>query len=207
MRPATHSTPDALEASPVLGGVGQIPAAQPLELRSALSRIERGQQRFEAHCRARVSPASSEARQRDTERAMSQENVEVIRAVYDRFSEGDFRASADLLDPYVVLVLSPEFAPALTSAHGGVLYGVEAVADYTRSLLEVMTDFTMEAKDIVAAGESVLVDVHQRAVGRTSGVPTEVGYFTLWTFRGPKVIRIESFGERADALEAAGLSE
>jgi ketosteroid isomerase-like protein len=138
---------------------------------------------------------------------MSQENVEAIRAVYDRFSEGDFRASADLLDPHVVLVLAPEFAPSLFSGHGGVLYGVEAVADYTRSLLEVMTDFTMEAKDIVAAGESVLVDVHQRAVGRTSGVPTEVGYCTPWTFRGPTVIRIESFGERADALEAAGLEE
>jgi hypothetical protein len=35
---------------------------------------------------------------------MSRENVEAIRAVYDRFSEGDFRASADLLDPHVVLV-------------------------------------------------------------------------------------------------------
>jgi ketosteroid isomerase-like protein len=138
---------------------------------------------------------------------MSQENVEAIRAVYERFSEGDFRASADLLDPHVVLVLNPEFAPSLSSAHGGVLHGVEAVADYTRSLLEVMTDFTMEAKDIVAAGESVLVDVHQRGVGRASGVPTEVRYFTLWTFRGPKVIRIESFGKRAEALEAAGLVE
>jgi hypothetical protein len=63
---------------------------------------------------------------------MSQENVEAIRAVYERFGEGDFRASADLLDPHIFLVLSPEFAPSLTSAHGGVLYGVEAVADYTR---------------------------------------------------------------------------
>jgi hypothetical protein len=32
-------------------------------------------------------------------------------------------------------------------------------------------------------------------------------YFTLWTFRGRKVIRIESFPERAQALEAAGLRE
>ena len=34
---------------------------------------------------------------------MSQENVEIVRAVYERFSEGDFRASADVLDPHVVL--------------------------------------------------------------------------------------------------------
>ena len=32
-------------------------------------------------------------------------------------------------------------------------------------------------------------------------------FFTLWTLRGGKVIRIESFRERAEALEAAGLRE
>ena len=42
---------------------------------------------------------------------MSQENVEIVRAVYDRWSEGDFHASVDLLDPHVVLVLGPEFGP------------------------------------------------------------------------------------------------
>ena len=51
------------------------------------------------------------------------------------------------------------------------------------------------------------VSVHQRGVGRTSGVPTEMRYFTLWSFRGRKVIHLESFRERAAALEAAGLSE
>jgi hypothetical protein len=29
---------------------------------------------------------------------MSQENVELLRVIYDRFSEGDFRASVDLFD-------------------------------------------------------------------------------------------------------------
>jgi len=32
-------------------------------------------------------------------------------------------------------------------------------------------------------------------------------YFTLWSFRGATVIRIESFRERSAALEAAGLRE
>jgi ketosteroid isomerase-like protein len=35
---------------------------------------------------------------------MSQENVEVVRRVYDRWGEGDFRASLEVLDPHVVLV-------------------------------------------------------------------------------------------------------
>jgi ketosteroid isomerase-like protein len=86
-------------------------------------------------------------------------------------------------------------------------YGVEAVAAYTRAILEPMRRLTMEAEEIIEAGDSVLVGVRQRGIGRASGVPTEARYFTLWTFRGGKAIRLESFTDRAAALEAAGLSE
>lgn len=137
---------------------------------------------------------------------MSERNVEIVRAVYERFSEGDFRASLDVLDPHVVMVLGPAFVPE--SPGGTTHFGAEAVAAYTRDyLLKPWADFTMDAEEIVAAGDSVLVGVRQRGIGVDSGVPTELRYFTIWSFRGRKVIRIESFRERADALEAAGLSK
>lgn len=62
----------------------------------------------------------------------------------------------------------------------------------------------MEAEQLVAAGDSVLAGVRQRGVGTTSGVSTEMRYFTLWSFRGGKVIRLESFRERAEARRRAG---
>jgi ketosteroid isomerase-like protein len=105
------------------------------------------------------------------------------------------------------MVLGTQFAPSLfASPVGGAYHGIDAVAAYTRSLLEDQT-VTMEADEVDAVGDSVVVAVRQHAVGRTSGVPTEIRYFTVWSFRGRKVIRIESFRERAEALEAAGLSE
>jgi ketosteroid isomerase-like protein len=91
---------------------------------------------------------------------MSQENVEIVRAVYERWSEGDFRASADLLDPHVLLVLRPEFPEA------GTYLGDEAVAAYTRDLLETNRHLTQEAEEIIAAGDSVVVGVRQRGVGK-----------------------------------------
>ena len=139
---------------------------------------------------------------------MSQENVEVMRAVYDRYREGDFRASADLLDPYVVLVLSRASDWGPETPESGMYIGSEGIAEYTReNLIKPWSHFTMEAEEIVKAGDSVLVHVHQRGVGRTSGVPSELHYFTLWSFRGPRIIRIESFRDRGAALEAVGLSE
>ena len=57
---------------------------------------------------------------------MSHIRVEAVRAVYERWSEGDFQTHADLLDSHVVLVLGPDFPDAGTNS------GIEAVAAYTR---------------------------------------------------------------------------
>ena len=53
---------------------------------------------------------------------MSQENVEIVRGIFERWGEGDFRAGTDLFDPHVVLVLRPEFPDP------GAYLGPEAVA-------------------------------------------------------------------------------
>lgn len=136
---------------------------------------------------------------------MSEENVELARSVYERYGQGDFRAAADLLDRHVVLVLDPVFAASLfASPVDEAFYGIDAVSDYTRGFLED-AHVTMAAEEIVAVGDSVLVSVHQRMTGKKSGIPLESRYVSVWSFRGGKVIRIESFGERADALEAVGL--
>jgi ketosteroid isomerase-like protein len=132
---------------------------------------------------------------------MSQENVEVVRDVYERWSQGDFRASLDVLDPLVLFVLRPEFPDA------GTYLGRERLAEYTRGLLEPWTRFTIEAEEIADAGDSVVVAVLQRGVGDGSGAATEFRYFQVWSFRGRKVIRLENFRERAEALEAVGLRE
>ena len=132
---------------------------------------------------------------------LSEENVDAIRAVYERWGEGDFEAGLDLLDPHAVLVHDPEFEA------GGPSYGINAITEFTRGMLEAWTRFTISAEEVIPARDSVLVGVHQRGVGRASGVPADLHYFMVWTFRGHKVVRFESIRVRAKALEAAGLSE
>ena len=132
---------------------------------------------------------------------MTRDRVEAVRAVYDRWAQGDFRAGLDLFDPYVVLVHDPEFEA------GGPAFGSKAVSSYTRTMLEAWKRFTIEAQEVITAGDSVIVRVRQRGVGSGSGVATDLEYFMVWTFRGHKVVRFESIRGRARALEAAGLSE
>jgi ketosteroid isomerase-like protein len=129
---------------------------------------------------------------------MSRANAEAVGRVYDRWREGDFRTS-DVFDPDVVFVLRPEFPDA------GAYHGVAEVAAYTRGFLEPWTHIAIEAEEITDAGDTVIAAVRQHGVGDESGAATEFRYFQVWSFRGPRVIRLENVRTRAEALEAAGM--
>jgi ketosteroid isomerase-like protein len=128
-------------------------------------------------------------------------NADVVRGIYAEWGRGNFRAGTDLYDTHVVLVLRDEFPDA------GVYVGQDETRTYMRRFLADWTDAAIEAEEVLDAGDSVAVAVHQRATGSGSGVSTDMRYWQLWTFRAGAVIRIESVMERADALEAVGLQD
>jgi ketosteroid isomerase-like protein len=100
----------------------------------------------------------------------------------------------------VLLVLGLDFPDA------GVYHGTEEIGRYMRE--DFLADFAearIVGEEFLAAGDSVVVRVRQRAMGPGSGAPVEMSYYQVWTFRGPSIIRIESIRERADALAVAGL--
>ena len=129
---------------------------------------------------------------------MSHENTEIVRAVYERWADGDF-LTADVFDPEAELVMPPELPDTGTYA------GVDAIAEYTRGFLEPWTRITIEAEEIIDAGDRVVVNIVQRGVGSSSGAPTELSYAHVWTFRDGRAVRIEAYRERAAAASAAGL--
>lgn len=130
---------------------------------------------------------------------MAAENVEAVRAVYERWGAGDFSAGPELFDPHLVFIMRPQFPDS------GVYLGPEEVARYMRGFLEAWTRVTIEAEEIVEAGDSVIAAVAQRGTGTGSGAETELRYFHVWSFRGPRVIRWESFRERGEAFASVGL--
>ena len=132
---------------------------------------------------------------------MSQENVEIVRAVYDEWGRGNFRAGLDLYDSLVLYIPLPEFP------HAGRYLGTNSVREFMLAWMEAWNDLTMAAEDLIEAENSVVAAVRQRGAGRESGTPIDLRYFAVWTFRGRAVIRLEDFRERQEALEAVGLRE
>ena len=134
---------------------------------------------------------------------MSQENVEAVRAVYDEWKKGNFRAGVDLFDRRAMFIFhgAPDFDET------GYAVGPEALAEYMRKWIEPWKRLTISAEEFIEAEASVMVVARQRGAGQESGLSVDLLQFQVWSFRGPKVIRLEGFLDRSEALEAVGLSE
>jgi len=140
-------------------------------------------------------------RRRDTA-PMSQENVDTVARVYEGWERGDFTASVSLLEGNVTLVIDPGIPDG-----GGVFVGREGVRTYMTRFLAAWDSLTIAAESLKDVGDTVLVKVKQSGTGRGSGVPVDISFFQLWTFRGGNVIRLETILREEDALDAVGLSE
>ena len=126
---------------------------------------------------------------------MSQQHLDTVRGIYDEWARGNFRAGVELFDSQVVFVegVGPD---------GGVHVGVEEVKSFMRGFLGAWAEVTIEAQELIPAGDTVVVHVQQRATSTAVGLHADHQYFQLWTFRGDRVIRLDNVPDRDRALAA-----
>ena len=141
---------------------------------------------------------------------MSQQNVEAVRRGYEAMEEylqdpGDLSSiPTGFLDPEIEWRGPREF-PDLAEPH----HGHDGVRRYLETLFEAIEDYQMSPEEFIDAGDDQVL-VFSREGGRGLGSGAEVythptGH--LWTLRNGKAIRMQSYWERSDALQAVGLSE
>jgi uncharacterized protein len=136
---------------------------------------------------------------------MSEENVEVMRRAIEAFNGALNRRDPDAMDAY----LAPTFEYVATGAvpgTGGVYRGLEGMREFL-GWLDEFSGARAEINELIDAEDQVLVGWTVRGRGKQSGVESGWHFWTLWTVRDGKIVRGEGFTDRADALEAAGLSE
>jgi ketosteroid isomerase-like protein len=131
---------------------------------------------------------------------MSEKTLIRLKDQYERWAAGDWTdSSSSIFDDYAVGVF-PDPTPQAQ-------YGRGALATYMRSFLESWDGMRMEGTEFREVGDSFVVRVRLVALGRQSGVKIDNELFHLWTFRGPRAVRMEVFFQEREALEAVGLSE
>jgi ketosteroid isomerase-like protein len=141
---------------------------------------------------------------------MSEENVQIVRDLTERFKQRDHERAFHFYDEEIEWDSTPMGdGDALPGDLVGVFHGHDGVRTFWRRWLSSWTDLQFEVEDVLDAGDEVVLLIrNQRQQGRLSGVPTEVPPFgMLFTFRDGKVVRLRQFPSRESALEAAGLTE
>jgi ketosteroid isomerase-like protein len=137
--------------------------------------------------------------------AVSRENVEIVRSVYEAASRGDTAAVIDVYDPEVEYDFSQ--SPFASMFKRTVYRGHEGLSAFFRELYdEAWRDVVDDVEEIADAGQYVVTVVTSRGYGRASGVGVEKTHAGLWALRDGKVVRVAWFPSRAAAFKAAGLS-
>jgi len=128
---------------------------------------------------------------------MSQENVEVVRRAfaYEVYGRGDRAEAEAIFDPYVVMKPTEE----------GPSYGLDAVRDNFEHWREAWDELEVRVEEVIDAGDRVLLTAHHRGRGQGSGVEVDTRFYEVYMLRDCKVVRVDEFSDRAEALEAAGL--
>ena len=130
---------------------------------------------------------------------MSKENVEVVRkAIAYEYDGVGGRAEAEaIFDPHVVLNPIDE----------GPSHGPDEMRNDWERWSSAFQDLTVTFEEIIDAGDQVVVVAHHKGRGRGSGINVDARFYEVYTLHEGKVSRIDEYAGRAEALEAAGLSE
>ena len=147
--------------------------------------------------RTRLVPNGDCSQRRDTAWAMSQENVEIVRRIYQSFNAGDWDAA--FRDVHEDVELETQLAGSFRGRGEARRFFEDQVAPFEF--------FNAEPEEILDVGDQIvaLLTVQGRPRGSSAEIKVRVGH--LWTLRDGTAVSLRSFPKRKDALEAAGLSE
>jgi ketosteroid isomerase-like protein len=134
---------------------------------------------------------------------MSQENVEIVEAIWAEFVRGRFpedRFTDDVT--WHVADDEPE-----GGADSGPIRGPADVRKMLASFWETVDESWVEADQFVDAGESVIVRWRGGGIGTASRLAVEWHETHVYAVTAGRVAEVREYRDFAEALEAVGLSE
>jgi ketosteroid isomerase-like protein len=132
---------------------------------------------------------------------VSKQNVDIVLGQFEATNRRDWTAVMAAFDEDVMLVVSSGAAP-----DAGVFHGREAVGRWFGDWLRAFgTDYRFEIEEARSAGDQVLVVARHHGRGRASGAEVERIAANVFSMRGTKIVRVELYGSRTEALEAVRL--
>lgn len=143
---------------------------------------------------------------------MSEENLALVRRNYEAINSVD-RTAEEFVDPEDVAPdlwasLAPDFElhgrPDVPDSQD--YRGREVTKDFWRMLQEVWSELRWEPLEFTDLGDAIVVETRIVGVGRGSDVPIEADETDVFWFRDGRIVLVQGFATKAEALEAVEAS-
>ena len=152
---------------------------------------------------------------------MTQENVELVRRFFeavDRVYAAHWQDPRSLADDLRAGGVGPEIADVMRYWHPNIEWksaligittrGYEGAAHGVDQFLDAAQDYRVNVLEVTDLGDSQVLAVVRLAMkGKASDIDVNATIFSIVTVEDGLIIRMDEYLERAEALQAAGLSE
>src|SRR5918995_5125278 len=138
---------------------------------------------------------------------MSQENVEMVRRVFEEFQAGMERGDPGALFDSETVADDYEWITDAPLDGRSVWRGREGFVEFMRTWTEEFEDWSIQVERWIDVGDDRVVALtHQSATGKGSGVPVELNLGQVHELEDGRIVRVSNYLGYAEALAAAGLS-
>ncbi len=138
---------------------------------------------------------------------MSRENVDVVRSGYEAVNDMLERGDVDRALIEKLWTADCVLRPSGILPESAEMHGYDGIARFINNQMEAFDELQVEPLEFVDAGESVVVPVRFGGKARYTGMDVTFSVVHVVTMRDGRVARTDMFPEKAEALEAAGLSD
>ena len=128
---------------------------------------------------------------------MSQENVEIVRAAVCGFVLHEHDEWRRYVDPAIVW----------NPTEQGATRGIEALVETMTAWESTWDEYSVTPEGFEDMGDRVVATLDFHGRGRGSGVEIKARFYEVYTVRDGKIVRMDEFLDRSEALEAAGVRE
>ena len=126
--------------------------------------------------------------------AMSQENIERVKAGFAAHNRGDLDALVEFYDPDVV------FETLLLGTH----HGNEAIRVIYEENQKTLSGYDVVPVELIDAGDKVVAVAQTVGAGTHSEIAVDDRFAFVFTFNGGRCVREQAFRNKEEALEAGG---
>jgi ketosteroid isomerase-like protein len=130
---------------------------------------------------------------------MSEQNVQLVRAMYDSFARGDVAEVLGVMDPQIEWNEAENFP----YADGNPYIGPTAVAEGVFARLVGEWEYwTLDIQELLDAGSTVVARGRYNAKNRQTGKTISAQFVHMWSVQNGKAVRFQQYADTAQVQAA-----